>query len=413
MPRTLSARPPAGPHFAVKWIPSNCFGPSTTRVRRCFYSRDNFVSRPATRQDDRAVQTGLVLASSMRYEDEDVPRSESSQPPSRSRSAWRPAVAGTRPTRRSRSSSRRAAWPTICACSWPRPRTRPIAPSWPTPTRSRWRSPARPTQAAATIESKAAALSTRLQSLGYAPELHALQDFIGHFGAYRKLDHDVLTLAVENTNLKAQRLSFGPVRETADGFRDALHAAAQLAPAKDRCRVDGLVARAELAVREIQILQAPHIAEPDEAAMTKLEKEMADRLGGAREALENLGVGRDRRDGARSWTRPAQLSLASTSFRPSSCASLAATATSAHWRWRFATRRSWWPPATEAWRSCRRRWRRMGSAEPDSPPSPTGAAFQSAIMSQPASLCFAMRSADARAGFYSQLPSQKQGTHIA
>ena len=146
-------------------------------------------------------------------------------------------------------------------------------------------------QAAGAIESRSAALSPRLQSLGYAPELHALQEFNDHFGAYRKLDHDVLDLAVQNTNLKAQRLSFGPVRETADGLRDALQAAAQLAPSKDHCRVDALVARAELAVREIQILQAPHIAEPDEAAMTKIEKAMAERLGAAREALKSLGVG--------------------------------------------------------------------------------------------------------------------------
>jgi hypothetical protein len=146
-------------------------------------------------------------------------------------------------------------------------------------------------QAAGSIENKSAALSTRLRSLGYAPELQALQDFTDHFGAYRKLDHDVLDLAVQNTNLKAQRLSFGPVRETADGFRDALHAAAQLAPSKDRCRVDALAARAELAVREIQILQAPHIAEPDASTMTTIEKEMAERLGSAREALASLGTG--------------------------------------------------------------------------------------------------------------------------
>ena len=146
-------------------------------------------------------------------------------------------------------------------------------------------------QAAGAIDGGSAALSARLQSLGYAPELRALQDFTDRFAAYRKLDHDVLDLAVQNTNLKAQRLSFGPVRQTADGFRDSLRAAAQLAPAKDRCRVDGLVARAELAVREIQILQAPHIAEPDEAAMTKIETQMTERLAAAREALKEIGGG--------------------------------------------------------------------------------------------------------------------------
>ncbi len=146
-------------------------------------------------------------------------------------------------------------------------------------------------QTAAAIESESVALSARLESLGYTAELRELRNFIDRFGAYRKLDHEVLGLAVQNTNLKAQRLSFGPVRQAADEFRNGLQAAAQLAPANNRCRVDALVARAELAVREIQILQAPHIAEHDEAAMTKLEEEMAERLTAAREALKTLAAG--------------------------------------------------------------------------------------------------------------------------
>ena len=142
-------------------------------------------------------------------------------------------------------------------------------------------------------------------------------------------------------------------------YRDALQSAAQLAPAKDRCRVDALVARAELAVREIQILQAPHIAEPDETAMTKIENQMTERLAAARDALKSLGAAQ-RRDGASSSTRPARRSIASTSSRPSWSRSRAATATFARWRWRSAARRSWWPPATEAWRASRRRSAKEG-----------------------------------------------------
>jgi len=137
----------------------------------------------------------------------------------------------------------------------------------------------------------AAALAARLQNLGYAAESRALDDFNGRFAEYRKVDRDVLDLAVQNTNLKAQRLSFGPVREAADQFHDVLAAAAGASPTKDRCRVDGLVARAEMAVREIQILQAPHIAEPSDESMAKLEKAMTDRQATARDALKLLGWG--------------------------------------------------------------------------------------------------------------------------
>jgi hypothetical protein len=46
-----------------------------------------------------------------------------------------------------------------------------------------------------------------------------------------------------------------------------------------------------VAVREIQIEQAPHIAEADEAAMSRMEKDMAARETTAREALAALGRG--------------------------------------------------------------------------------------------------------------------------
>jgi hypothetical protein len=146
-------------------------------------------------------------------------------------------------------------------------------------------------KSAGAITLDAAALAARLQNLGYVAETQALDDFSGRFAEFRKVDRDVLDLAVQNTNLKAQRLSFGPVREAADQFHDALATAAAASTPKDRCRVDGLVARAEMAVREIQILQAPHIAEPSDETMAKIEKEMTDRQATARDALKLLGWG--------------------------------------------------------------------------------------------------------------------------
>jgi hypothetical protein len=146
-------------------------------------------------------------------------------------------------------------------------------------------------KASGAIELGAASLAAHLQNLGYPAETRTLEDFTGHFAEYRKVDREVLDLAVQNTNLKAQRLSFGPVREAADQLHEALAAAAATTSPKDRCRVDGLVARAEMAVREIQILQAPHIAEADDATMAKIEKEMDDRQATARDALKLLGWG--------------------------------------------------------------------------------------------------------------------------
>ena len=52
------------------------------------------------------------------------------------------------------------------------------------------------------------------------------------FDEYRRLDDEILPLAVENTNLKAQRLSFGPAREAADAFRASLDGAVRASGAR-------------------------------------------------------------------------------------------------------------------------------------------------------------------------------------
>ena len=58
-----------------------------------------------------------------------------------------------------------------------------------------------------------------LQGLKFADESLLLQQFVERFGKYRELDRHILDLAVENTNLKAQRLSFGPAQDAATSFR--------------------------------------------------------------------------------------------------------------------------------------------------------------------------------------------------
>jgi hypothetical protein len=143
-------------------------------------------------------------------------------------------------------------------------------------------------QLRASVAADVVSLSPHLQGLGFAAETKALEEFRGHFDEYEKLDRGILRLAVENTNLKAQRLSFGAGREAAEGFRAALSDIATQAPVKDRCQVDSLMATAVLAVREIQVLQSPHIAEAESSVMARLEGEMAASKTKAREAVKAL-----------------------------------------------------------------------------------------------------------------------------
>ena len=142
-------------------------------------------------------------------------------------------------------------------------------------------------QATEAVEKDSSALRPLLTALQYSNELRLLDEFNQRFAEYRKLDRSVLDLAVENTNLKAQRLSFGPAQEAADAFQNSLDA---LMPATqaDTWRVKALGATAVAAVREIQAMQAPHIAESDDAAMTRIEKRMTAAEGEARNALKTL-----------------------------------------------------------------------------------------------------------------------------
>lgn len=138
------------------------------------------------------------------------------------------------------------------------------------------------------VQSDAAALAPHFGHLGYTNEARFLDEFTKCFANYVDLDRKVLELAVENTNLKAQRLSFGPAREAADAFRDSLETIVSSSTSRDHCRVESLVAKAVMAVRDIQVLQAPHIAEADDAAMTRMEEEMGRLQATAGEALSDL-----------------------------------------------------------------------------------------------------------------------------
>lgn len=143
-------------------------------------------------------------------------------------------------------------------------------------------------QAKQALQTNIDTLRPILESLDYSDESRLLQQFVTRFAEYRELDRRILDLAVENTNLKAQRLSFGPAQEAADSFRDSLEAVVPLDAAKDTWPVKARVATAIASVREIQALQAPHIAEADDAVMARVEKRMATAEVAARSALEAL-----------------------------------------------------------------------------------------------------------------------------
>jgi hypothetical protein len=136
-------------------------------------------------------------------------------------------------------------------------------------------------------ERSLAALQPVLESLGYQTDLGHLTAFKASFDDYRRLDDEILTLAVENSNVKAQRIAFGPSREAARALRTSLEAAIRDV-AEDRCRAEALALRAQAAVLRIEVLQPPHIADAEDAAMTRIEGEMRTSEALARKSLEEL-----------------------------------------------------------------------------------------------------------------------------
>jgi hypothetical protein len=145
-------------------------------------------------------------------------------------------------------------------------------------------------QATEAVQRDVAALGPILQGLGYSSETRLFHTFVGQFATYNELDRRILDLAVKNTNLKAQKLSFGPAQEAADAFSGALATVAPQTAAADRWHTSALAASAVAAVREIQVLQAPHIAAADDATMTTIEGRMTKAEAEAQNALEALAL---------------------------------------------------------------------------------------------------------------------------
>jgi hypothetical protein len=133
----------------------------------------------------------------------------------------------------------------------------------------------------------ALALRPLLATLGYAQETALLDQFEKQFSAYETFDGEILQLAVENTNLKAQQLSFSAAQTAAERFAHSLDAVAP-ANSSQLWHVKATAAMAVGAVREIQVLQGPHIAAPENASMTAIEARMTAQETIARHALAAL-----------------------------------------------------------------------------------------------------------------------------
>lgn len=144
------------------------------------------------------------------------------------------------------------------------------------------------TQLREEVKKSATELGAALKDPSFAQELKLLGEFRAKFAAYEFLDREILSLANEKTNARARAVSFGAAQAQADALAEALRALVRPKAALDAERQRALVAETIAAVRELQALEGPHIAEADESGMTALEQRMARAEQAARAAVQAL-----------------------------------------------------------------------------------------------------------------------------
>jgi hypothetical protein len=116
-------------------------------------------------------------------------------------------------------------------------------------------------------------------------EVKLLQEFKRCWSEFRDIDQAVLEIAVQNSNLKAARLSFGAARDAMAVFEDAL---LKLMNGQESGPIGRLAAHALAAGLKIQVLHAPHIASPNDEEMNAIEKSIRENDTTVRRSLDAL-----------------------------------------------------------------------------------------------------------------------------
>jgi hypothetical protein len=125
------------------------------------------------------------------------------------------------------------------------------------------------------VERGLEALTSSLNRSRSSEERAQLDRFAQAFSELKRVDVQVLDLAVQNTNLKAYALAFGPAAAALDEMEAALSKLTAGAVGSLAAKNEALLAcEARAAARSIQATLAPHIAERSDAAMDSLEARM-------------------------------------------------------------------------------------------------------------------------------------------
>ena len=145
--------------------------------------------------------------------------------------------------------------------------------------------------ATARLEREDGELAQLLKAGGTDAERSLHAEFTASFVELRRIDEEVLRLAVQNTNVKAYALAFGPAAVAVQQMNEALSRLAALpVSARDHETAVLLAFGAETSALRIETLLPPHIAEESDGKMDALEALIATEDGKIRESLDKLAA---------------------------------------------------------------------------------------------------------------------------
>jgi hypothetical protein len=145
--------------------------------------------------------------------------------------------------------------------------------------------------ATAGVERERGELQQLLARGGTQGERELLDQFSQLFGEFQRIDDELLKLAVQNTNLKAYALAFGPAANALNEMSSALSRVVTVnADSPDAKQVLRLALGAQIAALRIETLLPPHIAEASDARMDEFEAQMAQQDGEVQSDLTALAA---------------------------------------------------------------------------------------------------------------------------
>lgn len=151
-------------------------------------------------------------------------------------------------------------------------------------------------KAASDVESDIQFLDSLIQVSGTGEEKNLIKEFRTDWKEFRKTDTTLLHFAVQNTNLKAEDLSYTKSAEALKRFETALATVIQAnVSSRDEAAVSKHAYQAIIAALKISNLQAPHISESSDEKMAGIEalmKAEEEKVTASLKALPDLIQGR-------------------------------------------------------------------------------------------------------------------------